>query len=59
MDKIKDTYKEILSKLSNLSIEQRKQIQPYLNDLNKMNDMIESGNHNEELVNEIKNKYEC
>lgn len=59
MDKYKETYKEILNKLSNLSIEQRKQIQPYLNDLNKMNDMLESGSHNEELVNEIKAKYEC
>ena len=43
--------------LSNLNDEDKKQILPYLGDLNKIADMLNTGKHDEDFINDIKLKY--
>lgn len=43
--------------LYSLDKDQLKQMSPYLADLNKLTEMLNSGNHDENVINEIKSKY--
>jgi hypothetical protein len=43
--------------LSKLNGEDMKQILPYLDDLNKITDMLNTGKHDEDFINDIKLKY--
>jgi len=64
MDNIDDLIAknaEMLTKFNNslysLSKDQLKQMSPYLADLKKLTEMLNSGNHDENIINEIKSKY--
>lgn len=57
MNKSNEMLTNFNNSLHSLNGEQLKQISPYIADLNKLTEMLSSGKHDENIVNEIKSKY--